>query len=47
MARVYRLDPAGSDSAKDAGLRELVSRAGQLAADDFNRVLDLVRRLAR
>lgn len=47
MARVYRLDPAGSDSAKDAGLRELVSRAGQLTADDFNRVLDLVRRLAR
>lgn len=47
LARVYRLAPAGSESANDAGLQELVARAGQLAADDFNRVLDLVRRLAR
>ena len=47
LARVYRLDPAGSESANNAGLQELVARAGQLAADDFNRVLDLVRRLAR
>jgi transcriptional regulator with XRE-family HTH domain len=47
LARVYRLAPAGSESATDAGLQELVARAGQLAADDFNRVLDLVRRLAR
>ena len=47
LARVYRLTPAGSESANDAGLQELVARAGQLAADDFNRVLDLVRRLAR
>ena len=47
LARVYRLAPAGSESANAAGLQELVARAGQLAADDFNRVLDLVRRLAR
>ena len=47
LARVYRLAPTGSESANDAGLQELVARAGQLAADDFNRVLDLVRRLAR
>jgi len=47
LARVYRLEPAGSDSKNEAGLQELVARAGQLAADDFNRVLDLVRRLAR
>lgn len=47
LARVYRLQPAGADSASEAGLQELVSRAGRLAADDFNRILDLVRRLAR
>jgi len=47
LARVYRLDPSGSESRNDAGLQELVARAGQLGADDFNRVLDLVRRLAR
>jgi transcriptional regulator with XRE-family HTH domain len=47
LARVYRLQPAGANSAGKAGLQELVSRAGQLGADDFNRVLDLVRRLAR
>jgi len=47
LARLYRLDPSGSESTNEAGLPELVARAGQLAADDFNRVLDLVRRLAR
>jgi transcriptional regulator with XRE-family HTH domain len=47
LARVYRLQGAGADSAGEAGLHELVSRAGRLGADDFNRVLDLVRRLAR
>ena len=47
LARVYRLAPARAESVGEAGLQELVSRAGQLAADDFNRVLDLVRRLAR
>ena len=47
LARVYRLDPSGSDATNEAGLPELVARAGQLAADDFNRVLDLARRLAR
>jgi transcriptional regulator with XRE-family HTH domain len=47
LARVYRLQAAGADSASEAGLQELVSRAGRLGADDFNRVLDLVRRLAR
>jgi len=29
------------------GLHELASRAEQLGADDFNRVLDLARRLSR
>ena len=47
LARVYRLAPARAESAGEAGLQELLSRAGHLAADDFNRVLDLVRRLAR
>ena len=47
LARVYRLEPASAELASEAGLKELVSRAGQLAADDFNRILDLVRRLAR
>lgn len=47
LARVYRLQPAGAGSAGETGLQELVSRAGRLGADDFNRVLDLVRRLAR
>ena len=47
LARVYRLQPARADSASQAGLQELASRAGRLGADDFNRVLDLVRRLAR
>jgi len=47
LARVYRLAPARAESAGEAGLQELVSRAGHLAADDFNRILDLVRRLAR
>ena len=47
LARVYRLQPAGADSASEAGLQELVSRAGRLGGDDFYRVLDLVRRLAR
>jgi transcriptional regulator with XRE-family HTH domain len=47
LARVYRLEAAGPESRNEAGLQELVARAGQLAADDFNRVLDLVRRLAR
>ncbi|TMF85166.1 MAG: helix-turn-helix domain-containing protein [Chloroflexi bacterium] len=47
LARVYRLAPARAESAGEAGLQELLSRAGHLAADDFNRVLDLMRRLAR
>ncbi len=47
LARVYRLEPAGGELASEAGLKELMSRAGYLAADDFNRILDLVRRLAR
>jgi transcriptional regulator with XRE-family HTH domain len=47
LAHVYRLQPVGADSASEAGLQELVSRAGQLGGDDFHRVLDLVRRLAR
>lgn len=47
LARVFRLQPAGADSASEAGLQELLSRAGRLGGDDFNRVLDLVRRLGR
>jgi len=47
LARVYRLEPASLELASEAGLKELMSRAGHLAADDFNRILDLVRRLAR
>ncbi len=47
LARVYRLKPTRGDPTSEAGLQELASRAGRLGADDFNRVLDLVRRLAR
>ena len=47
LARVYRLKPTRGDPASEAGLQELATRAGRLGADDFNRVLDLVRRLAR
>lgn len=45
--RVYRLDPSVSRSPSRQELQELASRAGQLGADDFHRVLDLARRLAR
>ena len=47
LARVYRLKATRGDPAREAGLQELATRAGRLGADDFNRVLDLVRRLAR
>ena len=47
LARVYRLQRTRTESASVAGVQELASRAGRLGADDFNRVLDLVRRLAR
>jgi transcriptional regulator with XRE-family HTH domain len=47
LARVYRLKATRGDPAGEAGLHELATRAGRLGADDFNRVLDLVRRLAR
>ena len=46
LVRVYPVQPARADSTQ-VGLQELVSRAGQLGADDFNRVLDLARRLNR
>lgn len=45
-SRVVALQPARADSTQ-VGLLELASRAGQLGADDFNRVLDLARRLSR
>jgi transcriptional regulator with XRE-family HTH domain len=45
--RVYRLPPAASASLFKEELQELASRAAQLGADDFHRVLDLVRRLTR
>lgn len=45
-ARLYRLRPtAAAISAIE--LEELRARAAQLGADDFHRVLDLVRRLTR
>jgi transcriptional regulator with XRE-family HTH domain len=47
LARVYQLKATRGDPAVEAGLHELTTRAGRLGADDFNRVLDLVRRLAR
>lgn len=46
LSRVVALQPARADSTQVA-LLELASRAGQLGADDFNRVLDLARRLSR
>ena len=46
LARVYPLQPAPPDSSPE-GMPELVSRARQLSADDFNRVLDFARRLSR
>ncbi len=45
--RLYRIDPAASLSVSNEELHELASRATQLGADDFHRVLDLVRRLTR
>jgi len=47
LARVYTLNPAPADPAGQAGMQELATRARRLGPDDFNRVLDLVRRLAR
>jgi transcriptional regulator with XRE-family HTH domain len=46
LVRVYPVQPARADSPQ-VGLQELLSRAGRLGADDFNRVLDLARRLNR
>jgi len=45
--RLYRINPTGSASISRDELQELASRAAQLGADDFHRVLDLVRRLTR
>src|SRR5216684_4279167 len=42
----HLLERARADSTQ-MGLHELASRAEQLGADDFNRVLDLARRLSR
>lgn len=44
--RLYRLAPASTAISTDE-LQELATRAAQLGADDFHRVLDLVRRLTR
>ena len=46
LARVYPLTLGLADTSQ-VGLQELLARAGQLGADDFNRVLDLARRLSR
>jgi len=46
LPRVVPLQPARAHSTQ-MGLHELASRAEQLGADDFNRVLDLARRLSR
>ena len=42
---VYKLGPPTAPPSRTS-LQELMSRVGQLGADDFHRVLDLVRRLA-
>lgn len=44
--RAYAIEHLGAESPSRTSLQELVSRVGQLGADDFHRVLDLVRRLA-
>lgn len=44
--RLYRVTPAAA-AVSATELEELTSRAAQLGADDFHRVLDLVRRLTR
>ena len=44
--QLFRLTPA-SAAISSADLEELASRAARLGADDFHRVLDLVRRLTR
>ena len=46
-AAAYRLAARPASSPSKNELKELASRAGRLAADDFHRVLDLVRRLTR
>jgi transcriptional regulator with XRE-family HTH domain len=45
-SRVYELESVTAESPSRTSLQELTSRVGQLGADDFHRVLDLVRRLA-
>jgi len=45
--RLYRINPTAAASISREELQELASRAAQLGADDFHRVLDLVRRLTR
>lgn len=45
--RLYRINPTAPTSISREELQELASRAAQLGADDFHRVLDLVRRLTR
>ena len=48
MARpAHRVHSRSAASPSKNELKELASRAGRLAADDFHRVLDLVRRLTR
>ena len=44
--RLYRITPTASAFSKEE-LQELASRAALLGADDFHRILDLVRRLTR
>jgi transcriptional regulator with XRE-family HTH domain len=44
--RVYGLESVTAEPPSRTSLQELMSRVGQLGADDFHRVLDLVRRLA-
>lgn len=45
--RLYRIGPTAAASISTEELQELTSRAALLGADDFHRVLDLVRRLTR
>jgi transcriptional regulator with XRE-family HTH domain len=44
--RVYGLEDIAAEPPSRTSLQEMMSRVSRLGADDFHRVLDLVRRLA-
>ena|SRR5690242_7493821 len=45
-SRVYGLEDIGGEPPSRTSMQEMMSRVSRLGADDFHRVLDLVRRLA-